>query len=95
MMSSTKSTSATAVANQAAAARVVTKTFEEGIALPGLLGGLSGPGAFGGSPASGLDDDAFASGLAALEILGVFAASPSADVELSDVMAAASDLDSD
>src|SRR5450759_852575 len=91
-MSSTRRTSATAVANQAAAARVVTKAFGEGIAAPGRLGGLSGPGAFGGAPASELFGDELASGLAALEILGVFAVSPSPDFELSDVMPAASDL---
>src|SRR5665647_2653358 len=91
MMSSTKSTSATAVANQAAAARVVTRAVGEGVAVPGFFGGLSGPGGFGGAPALGLFGGPLASGVAAPEILGVFAASPSRN-GVPDVMAAASDL---
>jgi hypothetical protein len=44
MMSSTKRTSATAVANQAAAARVVARVLDEGIAARWLLGGALSSG---------------------------------------------------
>ena len=62
------------------------------VAVPGLFGGLSGPGGFGGAPTLGLFGGPLASGVAAPEILGVFAASPSRNGEVPDVMAAASDL---
>src|SRR5450759_476097 len=92
MMSSTKRTSATAVANQAAAARVVARALGEGVAVPWLFGGMSGRGGSGGAPAPGLFGGALASGLTAPMVLGGFAASPSRSGEVSDVMAASSDL---
>jgi hypothetical protein len=79
-MSITRRTSATAVANQAADARVVARALGEGVAVPRLLGGTSGRGGSGGAPAPGLFDGELASGLTAPVILGYFAASPSSAV---------------
>src|SRR5665647_1743033 len=92
MMSSTKRTSATAVANQAAAARVVAKALGDGVAAPWLFGGMSGRGGSGGAPGPGLFGGALASGLTAPVILGCFAASPPRSGEVSDVMAPTSDF---
>src|SRR5665647_2058561 len=92
MMSSTKRTSATAVANQAAAARVVARALGEGVALPWLFGGMSSRGGSGGAPGPGLFGGALASGLKAPVILGCFAASPSRSGEVSDGMVPTSDF---
>src|SRR5665648_300441 len=92
MMRSIKKTSATAVANQAAAARVVTRAFGEGVAAPRLFGGMSGRGGSGGAPARGLFGHVLASELTSPVILGGLAASPPGSGGVSDVMAVASDL---
>lgn len=92
-MSSTKSTSATAVANQAAAARVVAGALGEGACAPVLFGGLTALVGVGEGPASGLFGGALASGVASPGFCGgLLPGSPSRNGEVSDVMAAASDL---
>src|SRR5664279_1584365 len=90
-MRSTRRTSATAVANQAAAARVVARALGEGVAALWLCGGRSGLGGSGGAPAPWLVGGALASGLTGPEFLGVFAASPSRSGGVSDVMAVTSE----
>ena len=93
-MSSTRSTSAIAVANQAAAARVVTGAPGDDTSGPLLLGGSTAPVGSGEVPASALCDGVLASGAPATGLCGgVVAGSTSPNGEGSDVMSAASDLD--
>ena len=93
MMSSTRSTSATAVANQAAAARVVTGAPGDCASGPVLFGGSTAPVGSGETPASGRCGGALASGVRATGFCGgLLAGSTPPNGEVFDVMAAASDL---
>jgi hypothetical protein len=90
MMSSTRRTSATAVANQAAAARVVEGEIGEVAGAPVGFDGSTVPVGLGEVPASGLSGGVLSSGVAEAGLVGLLpAGSTSENDGVSDAMAAA------